>query len=167
MSHLKTDAQSLESTNKDVVKVKSTEQHAKRKQDTMASKSVPADHPALDGYSMEDLKAVCPAFQKGPNSSTTSASASTGGTGECPFANLQSPAQRKDLSQCPAFSQGCPFKGVRTVDELYRIFSTMPEQHAGEIGAAGGILQQMLHGVHQRSAELAKEHGACPVFSNE
>lgn len=128
----------------------------------MEKKNMPAEHPPLDGYSMDDLRSACPAFQR-----ESKASASTGGTGECPFAHMQTPSQRKELSKCPAFSQGCPFKGVRTVDELYQIFSSMPSQHTGEVGAAGSILQQMLHGVHQRSAELAKEHGACPVFSNE
>ena len=124
--------------------------------------SPPPEHPALDGYSMDDLRSVCPAFQSNKESK-----ASTGGTSECPFAGLQDPAQRKELSQCPAFSQGCPFKGVRSMDELYHIFSTMPHVQVQErVGAAGSILQQMLQGVHKRSAELSKEHGACPVFSN-
>ena len=71
------------------------------------------------------------------------------------------------LEKCPAFADGCPFKQVRSMDELHELFAKTPHVHSkGTVGTAEKVLVAMLQDVHQQSEKLKTDLGECPTFSS-
>ena len=49
------------------------------------------------------------------------------------------------LEKCPAFNDGCPFKGASTEDEMKQIMEALPESHRGSGGPQHAALVDMFN----------------------
>ena len=49
------------------------------------------------------------------------------------------------LEKCPAFNDGCPFKGASSEDEMKKIMEALPESHRGSGGPQHAALVDMFN----------------------
>jgi len=71
------------------------------------------------------------------------------------------------INNCPAFTEGCPFKEMESVEELYNKLSEMPATHRlDQSTTAAKAVEQTLQMVHKKSVALKAQFNAtCPVFA--
>ena len=95
---------------------------------------------------LEDVKHACPAF----------------GINVCPFANL--PEEKKGMAaKCPAFKQGCPFKGCKCVGEFQEKLAEMRDTCKGD-GAYVEFHRALVRTAMQKEIDLGRQ---CPVFKTK
>jgi len=106
------------------------------------------------GVTLEDLPTKCPAFAS-----------------ECPYKDIASESKliSSALQNCPAFDRKstasrpgmiCPFVDCKSVDDVLDVFGKLPASHV-----AVPSLPELLRMMHEKTAALKLEMGACPVFS--
>ena len=97
------------------------------------------------------IKDECPAF--------------TGQDG-CPYKTIDD-ATVALAKKCPAFRDGCPFKGAGDVDTIGKMLEAVPESHlvGGQVMGSAKALYDLLLSVHDVSQQKKAEVGECPVFS--
>lgn len=71
---------------------------------------------------------------------------------------------KEALKNCPEFLKGCPFKNVRSLDEVYDMLSKVPHAAGHEEQLSGAKLVEMLKKMHSESQALEEKLGDCPVF---
>ena len=95
---------------------------------------------------LDDIKQACPAF--GPCS--------------CPFAKL--PEEKKGAAaKCPAFKEGCPFKGCKCIGDFECKLGEMRDQCKGD-AAYVLFLRAVVMKAMQKEVDLGKE---CPFFKTK
>ncbi|KAF4654442.1 hypothetical protein FOL47_009980 [Perkinsus chesapeaki] len=95
----------------------------------------------------------CPAFNKVPT---------------CPFSGDEE-TTKAVTANCPAFEEGCPFKGSDELADIYSTLASMPESHRVngdhvEPGSPSYYVESALKTIHKDSIELEKQLGRCTVF---
>ncbi|KAJ8602970.1 hypothetical protein CTAYLR_001582 [Chrysophaeum taylorii] len=83
---------------------------------------------------------------------------------ECPAFKNGCPFSGESRVACPAFTEGCPFKHARTAAELEAVLARVPESHGVEGSPAQSALVALLGATHKTSLKLS---GTCPVFASE
>jgi len=85
----------------------------------------------------------------------------------CPYKTLDD-ASKALAKKCPAFADGCPFKGASDVDTISQLLATVPESHRcdGKMMGSAKALYDLLLQMHEMSVVKKNEIGnECPVFS--
>ena len=96
--------------------------------------------------SFDDVKRQCPVFRDKV----------------CPFSKLRE-ENKGVAAKCPAFKDGCPFKGCQTVGDFEDKLGLMRDQCKGDAGYV-----QFLRDTLQTAKEKAVDVGsACPFFKTK
>ena len=98
-------------------------------------------------HDLTEIKEKCPAFKDG-----------------CPFATADNEELLKEIKKCPEFTKGCVFKDAKSVEEIQKKLSEIPNQGDEKSCHHRDVLLETMKLIHGAGHSKA---GECPVLKDE